>query len=140
MMLFDIRGLSIFINDIRNCKNKKQERLWVDKELGNIRMHFKNKNVRVSTLLFFFFDVISIFSWFFFFGYWYFNFFIGLSLFCIGFLLLLFLSLGFIGFGEKIKDCQLNLGQHGIIRHERHLCFHQRHLKLLEQKVKEVSR
>ena len=38
-------------------------------------MHFKNKNVRVSTLLFFFFDVISIFSWFFFFGYWYFNFF-----------------------------------------------------------------
>ncbi|XP_010541301.1 PREDICTED: AP-2 complex subunit alpha-2-like isoform X2 [Tarenaya hassleriana] len=40
-----IRGLSVFISDIRNCQNKEQERLRVDKELGNIRTCFKNEKV-----------------------------------------------------------------------------------------------
>lgn len=33
----------MFISDIRNCQNKEQERLRVDKELGNIRTRFKNE-------------------------------------------------------------------------------------------------
>ncbi|KAH0942706.1 hypothetical protein HID58_002343 [Brassica napus] len=37
-----MRGLSVFISDIRNCQNKEAERLRVDKELGNIRTCFKN--------------------------------------------------------------------------------------------------
>ncbi|KAG8371211.1 hypothetical protein BUALT_Bualt13G0063700 [Buddleja alternifolia] len=35
MALSGMRGLSVFISDIRNCQNKEQERLRVDKELGN---------------------------------------------------------------------------------------------------------
>ncbi|CAM0870970.1 unnamed protein product [Alopecurus aequalis] len=42
MALSGMRGLSVFISDIRNCHNKEQERLRVDKELGNIRTRFKN--------------------------------------------------------------------------------------------------
>ncbi|CAL0321961.1 unnamed protein product [Lupinus luteus] len=38
-----MRGLSVFISDIRNCQNKEQESLRVDKELGNIRNRFKNE-------------------------------------------------------------------------------------------------
>ncbi|KAI5065138.1 hypothetical protein GOP47_0019833 [Adiantum capillus-veneris] len=38
-----MRGLSVFISDIRNCQNKEQERLRVDKELANIRTRFKNE-------------------------------------------------------------------------------------------------
>ncbi|KAH7838795.1 hypothetical protein Vadar_031259 [Vaccinium darrowii] len=38
-----MRGLSVFISDIRNCQNKEQERVRVDKELGNIRTRFKNE-------------------------------------------------------------------------------------------------
>lgn len=38
-----MRGLSVFISDIRNCQNKEQERLRVDKELGNVRTRFKNE-------------------------------------------------------------------------------------------------
>ncbi|KAL9247389.1 hypothetical protein vseg_020825 [Gypsophila vaccaria] len=41
MALSGMRGLSMFISDIRNCQNKEQERLRVDKELGNIRTKFK---------------------------------------------------------------------------------------------------
>ncbi|KAL9244571.1 hypothetical protein vseg_018338 [Gypsophila vaccaria] len=41
MALSGMRGLSVFISDIRNCQNKEQERLRVDKELGNIRTKFK---------------------------------------------------------------------------------------------------
>ena len=41
-----MRGLSVFISDIRNCQNKEAERLRVDKELGNIRTCFKNEKVR----------------------------------------------------------------------------------------------
>ncbi|XP_010535653.1 PREDICTED: AP-2 complex subunit alpha-2-like isoform X2 [Tarenaya hassleriana] len=40
-----MRGLSVFISDIRNCQNKELERLRIDKELGNIRTCFKNEKV-----------------------------------------------------------------------------------------------
>ncbi|CAL9752652.1 unnamed protein product [Musa acuminata subsp. burmannicoides] len=43
MALTGMRGLSVFISDVRNCQNKEQERLRVDKELGNIRTRFKNE-------------------------------------------------------------------------------------------------
>ncbi|PSR86518.1 AP-2 complex subunit alpha-1 like [Actinidia chinensis var. chinensis] len=43
MALSGMRGLSVFISDVRNCPNKEQERLRVDKELGNIRTRFKNE-------------------------------------------------------------------------------------------------
>ncbi|GMH12652.1 hypothetical protein Nepgr_014493 [Nepenthes gracilis] len=43
MALSGMRGLSVFISDVRNCQNKEQERLRVDKELGNIRTKFKNE-------------------------------------------------------------------------------------------------
>ncbi|KAI5592601.1 hypothetical protein BDE02_04G163400 [Populus trichocarpa] len=43
MALSGMRGLSVFISDIRNCQNKEQERLRVDKELGNIRTRFKSE-------------------------------------------------------------------------------------------------
>ncbi|XP_009769671.1 AP-2 complex subunit alpha-1-like [Nicotiana sylvestris] len=43
MALSGMRGLSVFISDIRNCQNKEAERLRVDKELGNIRTRFKNE-------------------------------------------------------------------------------------------------
>ncbi|XP_061346339.1 AP-2 complex subunit alpha-1-like isoform X1 [Gastrolobium bilobum] len=42
MALSGMRGLSVFISDVRNSQNKEQERLRVDKELGNIRTRFKN--------------------------------------------------------------------------------------------------
>ncbi|KAH6793588.1 Adaptor protein complex AP-2 [Perilla frutescens var. hirtella] len=46
MALSGMRGLSVFISDVRNCQNKEQERLRVDKELGNIRTRFKNEKAR----------------------------------------------------------------------------------------------
>lgn len=49
-----MRGLSVFISDIRNCQNKEAERLRVDKELGNIRTCFKNEKVRRGFFVFFF--------------------------------------------------------------------------------------
>lgn len=45
MALSGMRGLSVFISDVRNCQNKEQERLRVDKELGNIRTRFKTEKV-----------------------------------------------------------------------------------------------
>ena len=36
-----MRGLTQFIGDIRNCENKEQERKRVDKEMANIRKHFR---------------------------------------------------------------------------------------------------
>ena len=48
MALSGMRGLSVFISDIRNCHNKEQERLRVDKELGNIRTRFKNEKVTLA--------------------------------------------------------------------------------------------
>ncbi|KAL5131963.1 AP-2 complex subunit alpha-2 [Glycine soja] len=50
MAMSGMRGLSVFISDIRNCQNKEQERLRVDKELGNIRTRFKNEKVRLGFL------------------------------------------------------------------------------------------
>ncbi|XWS73975.1 hypothetical protein CRYUN_Cryun02cG0175500 [Craigia yunnanensis] len=43
MAMHGMRGLSVFISDIRNCQNKDQERLRVDKELGNVRNRFKTE-------------------------------------------------------------------------------------------------
>ncbi|CAI0398119.1 unnamed protein product [Linum tenue] len=43
MALSGMRGLSVFISDVRNCQNKEQERLRVDKELGNVRTRFKHE-------------------------------------------------------------------------------------------------
>ncbi|KAG4385396.1 hypothetical protein AAZX31_12G080300 [Glycine max] len=40
-----MRGLPVFISDIRNCQNKEHERLRVDKEHGNIRTRFKTEKV-----------------------------------------------------------------------------------------------
>ena len=51
MALSGMRGLSVFISDIRNCQNKEQERLRVDKELGNVRTRFKNEKVRADLYL-----------------------------------------------------------------------------------------
>ncbi|KAG6779776.1 hypothetical protein POTOM_016175 [Populus tomentosa] len=48
MALSGMRGLSVFISDIRNCQNKEQERLRVDKELGNIRTRFKSEKLLTS--------------------------------------------------------------------------------------------
>ncbi|XP_020093761.1 AP-2 complex subunit alpha-2-like [Ananas comosus] len=43
MAISGMRGLSVFISDVRNCQNKEQERIRVDKELGHIRTRFKNE-------------------------------------------------------------------------------------------------
>ncbi|CAN1252629.1 AP-2 complex subunit alpha-2 [Linum perenne] len=43
MALSGMRGLSVFISDVRNCQNKEQERIRVDKELGNVRTRFKHE-------------------------------------------------------------------------------------------------
>lgn len=51
MALSGMRGLSVFISDVRNCQNKEQERLRVDKELGNVRTRFKNEKVTTLRLL-----------------------------------------------------------------------------------------
>lgn len=47
MAVSGMRGLSVFISDVRNCQNKEQERVRVDKELANIRTRFKNERVSV---------------------------------------------------------------------------------------------
>ena len=39
-------GLSVFISNIRNCHNKEQEHLRVDKEVDNIRTRFKNEKLQ----------------------------------------------------------------------------------------------
>ena len=36
-----MRGLAVFISDIRNCKSKEAEVKRVNKELANIRSKFK---------------------------------------------------------------------------------------------------
>ncbi|KAJ7546340.1 hypothetical protein O6H91_08G036300 [Diphasiastrum complanatum] len=43
MALSGMRGLSVFISDVRNCQNKELERLRVDKELANVRTKFKHE-------------------------------------------------------------------------------------------------
>ena len=42
-------GVQVFISDIRNCSNKEQEQLRVDKELGKIRKKFASGNVLSGT-------------------------------------------------------------------------------------------
>lgn len=42
MAVAGMRGLQVFIADIRNCANREAERLRVDKELANIRTRFKS--------------------------------------------------------------------------------------------------
>jgi AP-2 complex subunit alpha len=56
-----MRGLSVFITDIRNCKSKEAERKRINKELANIRSKFKGdrmdgyqKKKYVSKLIFIF--------------------------------------------------------------------------------------
>ena len=36
-----MRGLAVFISDIRNCKSKETELKRINKELANIRSKFK---------------------------------------------------------------------------------------------------
>jgi hypothetical protein len=48
MALSGMRGLSVFISDVRNCQNKEAERARVEKELANIRTRFKNEKVRLA--------------------------------------------------------------------------------------------
>eukprot|EP00891_Asterochloris_glomerata_P007006 jgi/Astpho2/7006/fgenesh1_pm.00107_%23_19_t len=43
--LVNMRGLQVFISDIRACQNKEQEQMRVDKELGKIRKKFASGNV-----------------------------------------------------------------------------------------------
>ncbi|VDK29776.1 unnamed protein product [Dibothriocephalus latus] len=38
-----MRGLAVFISDIRNCKSKEAEIKRINKELANIRSKFKGK-------------------------------------------------------------------------------------------------
>jgi AP-2 complex subunit alpha len=58
-----MRGLSVFISDVRNCQNKEAERLRVDKELGNIRTCFKNEKVTLNYLHFCLPVFYSHFEW-----------------------------------------------------------------------------
>ena len=46
-----ISHAQVFISDIRNCSNKEQEQLRVDKELGKIRKKFASGNVLSGALL-----------------------------------------------------------------------------------------
>ncbi|KAG4988927.1 hypothetical protein JHK85_031910 [Glycine max] len=52
MALSGMRGLSVFVSDIRNCQNKEQVRLRVDKELGNIRKRFKTEKFTRRPMLY----------------------------------------------------------------------------------------
>ena len=40
-----MRGLNIFITDLRNCRTREQEVLRVNKELANIRNKFKEPHL-----------------------------------------------------------------------------------------------
>ena len=40
-----MKGLTVFIGDIRNCQNKEQEEKGVEKELAKIRKKFTNKGL-----------------------------------------------------------------------------------------------
>ena len=43
-----MRGLNIFIQDIRNAANKEVEQARVEKELANIRTKFKNSKAMTA--------------------------------------------------------------------------------------------
>jgi AP-2 complex subunit alpha len=40
-----MRGLNVFISDLRNCRTREQETLRINKELANIRSKFKDVNL-----------------------------------------------------------------------------------------------
>lgn len=40
-----MRGLTLFIGDVRNCTNKEQEEKLVEKEMAKIRKKFSNKGL-----------------------------------------------------------------------------------------------
>lgn len=42
--------MQVFIADIRNCQNKEQEKIRVDKELGKIRKKFASGNALTGIL------------------------------------------------------------------------------------------
>ena len=43
-----MRGLAVFISDIRNCKSKEAEVKRINKELANIRSKFKVHLMRIT--------------------------------------------------------------------------------------------
>ena len=43
-----MRGLAVFISDIRNCKSKEAEVKRINKELANIRSKFKVHLIRIT--------------------------------------------------------------------------------------------
>ena len=46
-----MRGLAVFISDIRNCKSKEAEVKRINKELANIRSKFKgDKTLGISAV------------------------------------------------------------------------------------------
>ncbi len=47
-MSSNIKGLNLFIDDIRQCTNREQERARVAKEVQKIRENFNNKKVSQS--------------------------------------------------------------------------------------------
>ena len=56
-----MRGLAVFISDIRNCKSKEAEIKRINKELANIRWFHEF----LFTMLFFSYDNILVFTRFF---------------------------------------------------------------------------
>ena len=44
-----MRGLAVFISDIRNCKSKEAEIKRINKELANIRSKFKVHHLHYDT-------------------------------------------------------------------------------------------
>ena len=46
-----MRGLAVFISDIRNCKSKEAEVKRINKELANIRSKVGFIYIRVATIL-----------------------------------------------------------------------------------------
>lgn len=40
-----MRGLNVFISDLRTCRTREQESLRINKELANIRSKFKDINL-----------------------------------------------------------------------------------------------
>jgi hypothetical protein len=48
MAVAGMRGLNIFIQDVRNAANKEVEQARVEKELANIRTKFKNSKTMTA--------------------------------------------------------------------------------------------
>lgn len=54
-----MRGLAVFISDIRNCKSKEAEIKRINKELANIRSKFKGSFLFVIGIVVFLFGFES---------------------------------------------------------------------------------